>query len=191
MALGAALDMHGYSCNNNNGFCGTLNIGGTGPDGNGALLNTPGGGGYTWNTGAAQNPNVNLTANTLFNLATDFGQIGSGYAPTTLALNGFTLTKTGAGGYYLLNGTVTSGSLNITGGSFGTTGVNVITITGTGMVTVGDGNGNGTLSLAGQQGANSITCPITINGGTIYNGSNNSQINVADHPQRQQRVERI
>ena len=51
-----------------------------------------------------------------------------------------------------------------------------MTITGTGMVTVGDGNGNGTFELNKAQGANSITCPMTINGGTIYNAAS-SQIN--------------
>ena len=119
VAVGAALDMHGYSCQQSigNGAFGALTIGGTGPDGNGALLNSSGGGGYAWDNTRAQNPIITLTADTLFNLEGDFGQLGSGYGPTSLNLNGFTLTKAGTGNYYLDHTFVSSGNIVVAGGS--------------------------------------------------------------------------
>jgi len=171
VAPGAALDMHGYSATGGTGFFNTLTIGGSGVGGAGALLNSAGGGGYAWNGNWAQNYNISLTADTLFNFEAPFGQIGSGYGETSLALNGYTLTKTGAGSYYLVNTTVGDGDIKVTGGSLilskgggGSTGSR---IQGTGMITIGDGAGNGTLSVDSAQTAGLITRPITLDGGTI------------------------
>ncbi len=191
VGVGGALDMHGYSAYGTPLWTGTftaMNIGGAGPDGNGALLNSTGtiagvsAGGYIWNYTHGQHGTINLTADTLFNLASDFGQLGALHTTTYLNLNNFTLTKSGPGNYYLCNTTVSNGNLNIIGGavvlqkSFAVTGSR---IQGVGTVTIGDGEGNGMLCLDAGQTNGLITRPITLNGGKIVVTNGVAQIDAA------------
>ena len=180
VGAGGAFDMHGYSALSQapvwvSAF-NNLVIGGAGPDGNGALLNSTGmvgnvaAGGYTWNRNHGQNNAIYLTTNALFNLASDFGQLGAAYTNTYLNLNNYTLTKSGAGSYYLCNTLVSNGNLTIIGGAVVLDKSNAATgsrIQGAGMLTIGDGHGNGTLSLDVGQTTGLITRPITLNGGKI------------------------
>lgn len=179
VGVGGALDMHGYGAYGTplwTGAFNAMNVGGAGPDGKGALLNSTGiidnvaAGGYIWNNNHAQHSLINLTADTLFNLDSDFGQLGALHTNTYLNLNGYTLTKSGVGNYYLCNTTVSNGNLVILGGALVLQKSNAVTgsrIQGTGTVTVGDGSGNGTLVLDAGQTAGSITRPILLNGGRI------------------------
>jgi fibronectin-binding autotransporter adhesin len=181
VGAGATLDMHGYVAAGGGGFFNTLNLGGT-------LLSTSGGGAYSFNTGWSQNWNVNLTGDATINIATSFGQLGAGYARTSLALNGNTLTKSGGGQYVLQNTDVGNGNINIIGGSIylqssGVSTTRGTVIQGTGTITIGDGVGSGILYLDPYQTAGLITRPIVLNGGNIRAVSGqayvDSPINVA------------
>ncbi|MBO7483472.1 MAG: hypothetical protein J6U17_06280 [Kiritimatiellae bacterium] len=69
-------------------------------------------------TGNRQTRNLTLTANSTIDAGSNFGLVGSGYAATTINLGGNTLTKTGAGSFWLYNTTVSNGgSIVIEAGS--------------------------------------------------------------------------
>jgi len=185
---GSALDMHGYCALSRapvwTSVFSYLHIGGTGPDGKGALLNSTGvvanvaAGGYTWLSGHGQNPYIYLTSDALFNLESAFGQLGAAYANTYLFLNGYTLTKSGPGSYYMCNTVVSNGNLAITGGKIIFDKSNSVIgsrIQGPGWVAVGDGEGNGALSLDAGQTAGLITRPMILNGGRII-ATGNAQL---------------
>ncbi len=172
VSSGAAFDIHGYGVTNNEGFLNTISIAGSGPDGNGALLNSTGGGSYNFfYANAAQNFNLSLTGDALVNFALPFTQIAPGYGVASVALNNHTLTVTGTGGYDLVDATVGNGNLNVSSGTLsliepggGNPGTR---IQGTGTVTIGNGSGSGALALDPKQVAGLITRPMTVNGGTI------------------------
>lgn len=60
-----------------------------------------------------QNSKIALTGNATINTAGDMGIIGKSYVESFLTLNGNTLTKTGAGKLYLMNTTVSAGTIDL------------------------------------------------------------------------------
>ena len=89
-------------------------IAGTGVGGTGALLNTGSGIGNN----LAQTSNIKLSANATIGGTGNWSLLTNGYGATTLDLNGQTLTKTGSNQVYLVNSTVTAGTVSISGGNF-------------------------------------------------------------------------
>ena len=100
---GAALDLNG----NGDGNAVYYKIAGTGPDGLGALRNR---GGDVAN-GKAQMSGLELTADATVGGTGHLGLINSGYAATTLELNGHTLTidLAASKGFWICNTTATTG----------------------------------------------------------------------------------
>ena len=64
-------------------------------------------------TDLMQNSKIALTGNATINTVGDMGIIGKGYAESFLTLNGNTLTKTGSGKLYLMNTTVSAGTIDL------------------------------------------------------------------------------
>ena len=91
-------------------------IAGTG-SGTGALVNTGGAIG----TGSAQTTNIKLSAPASIGGTGNWALLANGYGATTLDLNGFTLTKTGANTIYLANSTLTTGTVQVASGTLSQT----------------------------------------------------------------------
>lgn len=60
-----------------------------------------------------QHSNITLTGNATINTVSNMSIVGSGHAESFLTLNGNTLTKTGAGKLYLMNTTVSAGTIDL------------------------------------------------------------------------------
>ncbi len=84
-------------------------IAGTGVGGTGALLNT----GAAIGLAYAQCSNIRLSADASIGGTGNWALLTWGYNPTTLDLNGYTLTKTGANTISLCNATVTAGTISV------------------------------------------------------------------------------
>lgn len=106
VASGATLDVSG-----NTGDYG-VTIAGSGSAGQGALINS----GASTGT-SAQTPNITLSANATIGGSGDFYEIAQSSGADTLTLAGFTLTKIGSNNIWLANTTVTSGTIEVSGGA--------------------------------------------------------------------------
>lgn len=91
-------------------------ISGTGADGNGALVNN----GSSIGNGSAQTTNIKLAADASIGGTGNWALLAAGYAATSLDLNGKTLTKSGSNTFTLVNATLTSGNLTVSGGTLAT-----------------------------------------------------------------------
>jgi len=109
---GATLDING--ANNGHDFYYGLTIAGSGTSGQGALINN----GANGTNGNVQCPYITLSANATIGGSGNFYMINYGYGADTLTLGGFTLTKTGANTFYLVDTTVTAGTINVAQGTF-------------------------------------------------------------------------
>ncbi|WP_425619316.1 autotransporter-associated beta strand repeat-containing protein [Anatilimnocola sp. NA78] len=87
-------------------------ITGTGVGGVGALTNSGGGIGNF----SAQASGIRLAGNAAIGGTGNWALLTFGFAPTTLDLNGFTLTKIGGNTFTLVNATITAGAIDIQGG---------------------------------------------------------------------------
>ena len=108
IASGATVDVNGYS---NTGY--GVTIAGSGVGGAGALINN----GANTSDGNIQTPNIALSANATIGGTGNFYMIAAGYGANTLTLNNNTLTKVGSNTFYLCNTTVSSGTVQISGGA--------------------------------------------------------------------------
>ncbi|MBQ6705668.1 MAG: autotransporter-associated beta strand repeat-containing protein [Opitutales bacterium] len=101
---GGTLDLNGMT---KDGFYENFTLAG------GALINT----GAEIGTGARQlNGGITLTADSEIGGTSGFGMVSGGYAANTLNLDGHKLTKTGTNAFYLINTTITAGTIDIQGG---------------------------------------------------------------------------
>jgi autotransporter-associated beta strand protein len=106
--VGATLDLAGFE-NTWYGFT----LAGTGTEGQGALVNT----GVHMSFDNVQTPFIGLSADAMIGGTGNFNMIGPGYSANALTLNGFTLTKAGPNTVYLVNTTVSAGTLHIAEGA--------------------------------------------------------------------------
>ncbi|MDY0165863.1 MAG: autotransporter-associated beta strand repeat-containing protein [Thermoguttaceae bacterium] len=88
-------------------------IAGTGTAGAGAMVNT----GAHIDNGTAQTSNIRLAANAMIGGTGNFALLASGHGPTTLDLNGFTLTKAGTNTFTVSNTTFNPGTIHVAGGT--------------------------------------------------------------------------
>ena len=110
---GATLDINGSAVAGSDFIYG-MTIAGSGTSGQGALVNTGGNGAIS----NQQSPQIALAADATIGGTGTIYMIGPGYAPTTLNLNGFTLTKTGSNIFALVTTTVSNGgTINVAGGT--------------------------------------------------------------------------
>ena len=111
-----------------------------------------------------QLPVVTLTGDAEVRAVSDFGMVGRDYENTTLALNGHTLTKTGAGKFTVVNTTIGAGTILVNNGTFAShTAANTnkdANLTAANIVV----NESGTFELSG---ANESMANLTLNGGTL------------------------
>ena len=163
---GAVLDFNGDAMNSNNGRNYTYVVGGSGPDGNGALINS-GGGIFSY----ANVSNLTLTADTVVSTASRW-DIGSGSAGQIVNGNGHNLIKTGSANLdfrpqfvtNLASITVSNGLLDSDGYSFTsstTTNTPINLLAGT--------------SLAISSGL-SWNLPLVASNATIYNYSGSGSV---------------
>jgi fibronectin-binding autotransporter adhesin len=110
VASGAAVDYNG-AADATYGYT----ISGTGVGGTGALTNSGGGIG----NGSAQASNILLAANASIGGSGNWSLLTNSYNPTSLDLNGNTLTKVGANTINLVSTTTTAGTVNVTAGGLG------------------------------------------------------------------------
>lgn len=88
-------------------------LSGTGVGGTGALVNT----GAAIGNGLAQVSNLKLGADASIGGSGNWSLLTTSYAATSLDLNAFTLTKTGANTIALVNTTTTAGTVHVAGGT--------------------------------------------------------------------------
>lgn len=110
VAAGAAVDFNGVL----DAIYG-YTIAGTGVGGTGALVNTGAGIG----NGTAQTSNLKLSADAAVGGTGNWALLAAAYAATSLDLNGFTLTKTGANTLSLVSATTTAGTVRVSAGGLG------------------------------------------------------------------------
>ena len=110
VASGAAVDFNGVL----DAVYG-YTIAGTGVGGTGALVNTGSGIG----NGTAQTSNLKLSADAAVGGSGNWALLAAGFAATSLDLNGFTLTKTGANTLSLVSATTTAGTVQVSAGGLG------------------------------------------------------------------------
>ena len=108
VASGAAIEFNGVG-DATYGYT----IAGSGVGGTGALVNTGGG----INNNLAQTSNIKLSADAAIGGTGNWALLTNGYGATTLDLNGQTLTKTGANNIFLVNSTVTAGTVRVSSGT--------------------------------------------------------------------------
>ena len=167
---GAALDLGGIASADGVGFdAKQFTIVGSGPDGNGAIVNN----------GAARQlnaiENVTLTGDATFGGPTRWDMRGGSPGPS-LDLGGHTLTKKGANQISLVAVAVAAGDVVIDDGvlSFETTS----SFTGSGTITVNSAGALGQYRPADG----SMTRPIMLNGGSIQNLATSGTVGTNDAP---------
>lgn len=162
IASGSTLDAHGYALTN------ALIVSGAGVGGNGAIINS---GGSIFSSSGGLTPNLTLTGDTTFGIATRWdlagGVLSSGGQPYTLTLN--------AGGYFQWSSETVDtnlGDINLSSGSFGLLGTTTL------------GNPTNTLSLAAGSTLDLYGPNVYANkqilfndGATILNSSGNNVMN--------------
>ena len=104
---GGAVDFNGFV--NQYGYT----IAGTGVGGTGALVNT----GAEIGTGGSQTANIKLSADAAIGGTGNWALLTDNWNPTSLDLNGFTLTKAGTNTFTLCNTTLTAGTILIDSGT--------------------------------------------------------------------------
>ncbi|HAO79775.1 MAG TPA: hypothetical protein DCQ92_12530 [Verrucomicrobia subdivision 3 bacterium] len=156
IAAGSSLDLTSISSANVAGGFGAkqFNVAGSGPDGNGAIIN---------NSGLNQQnafQNITLTADATVGGGSRWDMRGGSPGPN-LDLAGHTLTKTGTNQMSMVSVIVTDGNIDINNGvlSFETGAA----VNGTGTITV---NAGGALGMY-RSWQGSITRPIVLNGGSL------------------------
>jgi fibronectin-binding autotransporter adhesin len=171
VAAGAAVDFNGVQ----DAVYG-YTIAGTGVGGTGALVNTGAGIG----NGTAQTSNLKLSADAAVGGPGNWALLAGGFAATSLDLNGFTLTKTGANTLSLVSATTTAGTVQVSagglglGGSVGGTGVagaaTAFTLNNTAGVTLSVVRDSSVGSLAGggaAGGSVSIATGVKLTAGAL------------------------
>ena len=171
VASGGTVDINGQGIGD---FIYGFTLAGTGSSGQGALINN----GANGNNNFQQNPNIKLAADASIGGTGNIYMINAGYAADTLDLAGFTLTKTGSNTFFLVNTTVTAGTINIASGTFSQSNVGGnasaanVTLANTAGATLALGGFN--LSIGSLAGGGATGGNVTLGANTLTVGNASS-----------------